>query len=106
MMGNVRAMGGEEGRHRGAEGAEKREVGAQPRPTPKTHTQNRRVGHPGKTRSNPTAQAEAYATGWRRFLWGWGGIRWRERIREMSALTPVVNDPATGRGPFRAPRGT
>jgi urocanate hydratase len=24
----------------------------------------------------------------------------------MSALTPVVNDPATGRGPFRAPRGT
>src|SRR5271166_1847040 len=24
----------------------------------------------------------------------------------MSALTPVMNDPATGRGPFRAPRGT
>src|ERR1700733_10218317 len=24
----------------------------------------------------------------------------------MSALTPVVNDPATSRGPFRAPRGT
>ena len=24
----------------------------------------------------------------------------------MSAFTPVVNDPATGRGPFRAPRGT
>ncbi|HXH65903.1 MAG TPA: urocanate hydratase, partial [Candidatus Limnocylindrales bacterium] len=24
----------------------------------------------------------------------------------MSALIPVVNDPATGRGPFRAPRGT
>src|SRR6201998_3312784 len=27
-------------------------------------------------------------------------------MREMSALTPVVNDPATSRGPFRAPRGT
>jgi urocanate hydratase len=24
----------------------------------------------------------------------------------MSALTPVINDPATSRGPFRAPRGT
>ncbi|HET7107961.1 MAG TPA: urocanate hydratase [Candidatus Acidoferrum sp.] len=24
----------------------------------------------------------------------------------MSVLTPMVNDPATGRGPFRAPRGT
>jgi urocanate hydratase len=24
----------------------------------------------------------------------------------MSVGTPVVNDPATGRGPFRAPRGT
>src|SRR3981189_2151295 len=27
-------------------------------------------------------------------------------MREMSALTPVVNDAATSRGPFRGPRGT
>ena len=24
----------------------------------------------------------------------------------MSVITPILNDPATGRGPFRAPRGT
>src|SRR6516164_8269623 len=31
---------------------------------------------------------------------------WVMPTKDMSASTPALNDPATGRGPFRAPRGT